>query len=185
MKNTALVIIDMQNAYFNNDALAKQKSELMERINELIDTATKQSVPVFNVVTEHERDRSTWTLNMLDDGAGYLCRDDADSETVAGLDVGNARTIIKTRDSAFFGTDFADQLAKNDIDSLVICGVSTHGCIMQTAADAYAHNLRVILAREAIATHDPTYHETTLALLVQEYRQELLSNNEILNRMTL
>jgi nicotinamidase-related amidase len=177
MTHPALAIIDMQNAYFRNEALAEQKESLLKHINELVEVARASNRPVFNVVTQHKKDQSTWTLNMIDDGEGYLFEGEKETQTVAGLAVEGVHPIIKTRDSAFFQTDFAKILAQEAIETIVLCGVSTHSCIFQTASDAYAHNYRVALARDAIASHDPSYHDTTFAQLTQEYRQPVLSHD--------
>ena len=183
MSKYALLVIDMQNAYFNNDALEQQRSALVLSCNDLIAQAIKQNIPVINIVTEHKRDKSTWTLNMLDDGEGYLFEGDNETAVDDVLELVGATTIVKTRDSAFYGTDLYTLLDEKDIESVILAGVSTHSCIMQTAADAYAHNLRVILAHDAIASHDPDFEEMTYGLLAQEYRQKICSNAEILSHL--
>lgn len=183
MARYALVVIDMQNAYFNNGALAEQREDLMRRASELIKAANKYDIPIYNVSTEHATDKSTWTLNMLDDGEGYLFRGEDDANNVAELDLTGAKTIHKTRDSAFFKTDFLDNLKGKGVENLVLLGVSTHSCVFLTAADAYAHNFRVLLAKDAIASHDPSYHESTLALLQQEYRQKSYTNLNLVNML--
>lgn len=171
MNRTALVIVDMQKAYFRNDALEAKRNDLTRACNDLIDRAVRSGAPVFNVVTEHKKDRSTWTLNMLEDGEGYLFESDKDSEVVDGLRTEGTVEVVKTRDSAFFDTTLFDELRQRQIEKIVLAGVSTHTCIFQTAADAYAHNFHVSLADEAIASHDPSLHQSALDLLEQEYRQ--------------
>jgi nicotinamidase-related amidase len=52
--------------------------------------------------------------------------------------------------------------------------VSTHNCIAQTGADAFAHNLRVIYASEATGSEDAAAAEATQAILSREYRQRIL-----------
>ena len=52
-----------------------------------------------------------------------------------------------------------------------------------SAADAYARNIHVILAEDAIASHDMAYHQSTLAMLQQEYRQQCLGVDEIEARL--
>lgn len=179
MESFALLIIDMQKAYFHNDALKQRELALVTAINELIDWARTSNRPVFNVVTHHQRDRTTWTLNMLDDDEGYLFADASDSDVVDGIKVSQATDIIKTRDSAFYGTDLADRLDTYGVDTVVLAGVSTHGCVLMTAADAYARNLRVVIASDAVATHDPRFHQPILEMLTQEYRQPYRTNREL------
>src|SRR5690348_12248361 len=94
--NTALLVIDMQKAYFNNGALAERQKSLVTACNEIIDAATKSGLPVIYVRTAHQRDKSTWTLNMLDDGEGYLYYDDSDTQYIEGLHIANTNEVIKT-----------------------------------------------------------------------------------------
>lgn len=180
MTHTAFVIVDMQKAYFRSDALEARREQLTGACNELISQAVRNNIPVFHVVTKHKRDRSTWTRNMLEDGEGYLFEGTKDVEVVEGLHVADAIEIVKTRDSAFFDTNLFDELTRRNIETIVIAGVSTHTCIFQTAADAYAHNLRVVLAGGAIASHDPSRHEAALELLKQEYRQQAWANDAVI-----
>lgn len=180
---TALVIIDMQKAYFHNEALESKRRELIGACNELIEQAKLQNIPVFHAITKHKKDRTTWTLNMLDDGEGYLFEGDADSQIVEGLQTNEVIEIVKTRDSAFFGTTLFDELSRRGVQEIILAGVSTHTCVFQTAADAYANNLRVVLAGQAIASHDPKRHQSALELLKQEYRQQTYDQNLILKTM--
>lgn len=184
MTKYALLIIDMQKAYFRNKSLACVQPTLVSHINQLIATASECSVGVYSVTTAHARDRSTWTLNMLDDNEGYLFDGSEDVELVDRLEVRGAEEIVKTRDSAFFGTGLAKKLHKSQVETLLLCGVSTHGCVFQTAADAYAENFRVILVGDAIASHDPTYHEVILELLEQEYRQSTKTTQQVTKLLT-
>jgi nicotinamidase-related amidase len=176
---TALLLVDLQNAYFNNGALHKKQTALIKKANELIATARRNNLSVFNIRTEHLKDTATWSLNMLDDKEGYLFKGEDDSRNIAGLHTQNTIEVLKTRDSAFYNTTLLAMLRNYHITNVVVCGVSTHTCILQTAADAYAANLRVTLAYEAIASHKPEFHDVSLKILHTEYRQALMSNAEL------
>lgn len=177
---SALIIIDMQQAYFAAGELQDARERLIASCNELIDMARRAGRPVIFIRTAHARTPSTWTLNMRDDDQGYLFEGSDDVKLMEGLvsEEGDAH-ITKLRDSAFHATIFEQMLRELHIDTLILAGVSTHSCIMQTAADAYARNFRVILAEGAIGTHDSTYHESTLKMLSQEYRQVRASPSEL------
>lgn len=176
----ALLVVDMENAFFQTDPLRTLLPELTARCNELVAAAREAGTDVVNIRTQHERNKSTWARNMLQDDKGFVFDGDDDAQSVDGLDVGPAVQIVKTRDNAFFGTDLEMRLKNMRAERIVLCGVSTHSCVALTAAEAYARNHEVILAEEAIASYLPHVHGSTLEVLKAEYRQPALSNEEIL-----
>lgn len=171
-KRTALVLVDMQNAFFEDQRLEARRERLIGHCNDLVAAARRGAMPIFNIRTIHKRDISTWTLSMLEDDQGFLFEGTPQTYNLSGLDTKDSIEVIKHRDSSFWGTDLLQQLRRHHIDSLVLAGVSSHTCIASTAADAYAANLRVALAVEAMASTDPEFENTTLKLLEQEYRQK-------------
>ena len=56
--------------------------------------------------------------------------------------VDNEEVVIKRHASAFFGTELVSYLTLKGVDTLVVCGVSTSGCIRATALDALSFNYR-------------------------------------------
>lgn len=175
----AVLVIDMQNAYFEDPALAVHRGRTTEACNALIASASTQGIPVLLVKTEHERDRSTWTLNMLDDEQGFIYRGSPEADFVTGLLTSGLPQLTKTRDSSFIGTDLLWRLRNWQVDTLVLAGVSAHNCIAQTASDAFAHNFRVVHAVDAIAGNEPGLQDLTRELLAREYRQKMLTHEEI------
>lgn len=169
---TALVLVDMQNAFFEDPRLERRQERLLGHCNDLVAAARGGGMPVFNIRTIHKRDKSTWTLSMLDDDQGFLFEGTTQTYNLSGLDTTGSIEVIKHRDSSFWGTDLLHQLNRHHIDSMVLAGVSSHTCIASTASDAYAANLRVALAIEAMASTDPEFENTTLRLLEKEYRQK-------------
>lgn len=179
MKTTALLIIDMQRAYFNAASLKQCQTQLVEACNRLIRAANDNGVPVFMVQTMHNKDISTWSLNMLKDKQGYLFEGSNDVKPMPGLICEGTIKVTKTRDSAFFRTALAGMLDNYQVARLVLAGVSTHTCIAQTASDAYALNFDVTIATDAVASHQPEFHQPALDRLRLEYRQKLYTVKQI------
>ncbi|GAB4097949.1 cysteine hydrolase [Sinomonas halotolerans] len=173
-------MIDLQNAFFEDPALAVQRSRIVGACNELIGAARDAGAPALIVRTEHERDRSTWTLSMLDDGQGFAFRGTEQAELLPELDAEGLPQLVKRRDSAFIGTDLLARLRVWGADSVLLAGVSAHLCLAQTAADAYAHNVRAFFAAEAMGAESPERAEAMLAVVLEEYRQERLAQHEAL-----
>ncbi|WP_231941100.1 cysteine hydrolase family protein [Arthrobacter sp. U41] len=134
---------------------------------------------VLLVRTEHEEDKSTWTVNMLDDDQGFIFRGTTPAEFVSGLTTAGLPQLVKTRDSAFLGTDLLLRLRNWDADTIVLAGVSTHNCVAQTAADAFGHNIRVMYAAEATASENAEAAAAVQDILCQEYRQRILTTTQI------
>lgn len=116
---------------------------------------------------------------MLADNEGFAFDGDDDARFLSDLIVNGTTELIKTRDSAFLYTDLEERLTAWNIQQLVLCGVFTHGCIAATAADAYARNIDVALAQDAIGSHLPEAHDCVLALLSREYRQRIISSENL------
>lgn len=169
----ALVIIDMQDAYFKSPGLVSRKRRLVNAINRLVAEHHQSGDLVFNIRTVHRRDKSTWTLNMLQDKQGFAFEDSKETRPIEGLELGGAHEIIKTRDSAFHGTDLLDRLRNDHVTAITLAGVSTHSCIFHTAAAAYAHNLTVTVAADAVGDEDEEMAAQALEYLRREYRQEI------------
>jgi nicotinamidase-related amidase len=174
----ALVIIDMQVDFFNNPELDRCREDLVAACNLLVRRAREHGAPVIEVRTTHAEDRSTWALNMLEDGQGMTIAGSRGAEPVPGLEPADV-VVEKTRDSAFHRTGLEDLLRDRDVGHVVLCGVSTESCIAATAADAYAHDLRATLVEDATASVDAGQHARTLEVLHEQYRQPVLPAREV------
>jgi nicotinamidase-related amidase len=180
---TALLVIDMQNSYFDFPELEEQREPVTEKVNELIRAARDSGCPIVLIRTQHERDGSTWTVNMHDDGQGFAFPGTEQSEYVAGLDTEGGTGLVKTRDSAFFDTDLAARLRNLGATHLLLCGISTHSCVAQTAIDAFAHNFRASVARESVGSENSELSRALLAFLEEEMRQDILDQDEAVARL--
>ncbi|WP_374659427.1 isochorismatase family protein [Inhella sp.] len=70
--------------------------------------------------------------------------------------------LRKTVPSAFFDTPLRAWLAKRRVDSALLCGFSTSGCVRASAVDALQCNLRVVVAGDACADRDALAHDYNL-----------------------
>lgn len=175
----ALVVIDLQVDYFNDDELARCREDVLTATNRLIGRAREAGALLVVVRTVHERDRSTWALNMHDDGQGMTFRGEEGAQFVPELDTEGAVEVHKTRDSAFFGTELEQILRDHGVTAFAIAGVSTESCVNATATDAYARDFRVVLADRATASVDEDMHDHVLKLLSWQYRQPVVEPEEI------
>ncbi|WP_300678017.1 isochorismatase family protein [Nocardioides sp.] len=91
--------------------------------------------------------------------------------------------VTKQYASAFFGTTLASTLRHLGIDTAVVLGFSTSGCVRATTLDALQHGFRPLVAREACGDRDAEVHERNLFDLDAKYA-DVLSEAEILDYLT-
>ncbi len=77
--------------------------------------------------------------------------------------------IVKKYASAFFGTDLQSRLTARGIDTLVLCGCTTSGCVRASAVDGLQHGFRVMVAREAVGDRDDNAHVQSLLDMQAKY----------------
>jgi maleamate amidohydrolase len=87
------------------------------------------------------------------------------------------RVISKQFASAFFGTSLAETLSEEGIDTLLITGLSTSGCVRATALDALQSGFAPFVVREACGDRHPAPHEANLFDLQAKYA-EVVSEHE-------
>jgi nicotinamidase-related amidase len=79
--------------------------------------------------------------------------------------------VVKQYASGFFGTSLASTLTALGVDTTVIAGVSTSGCVRATAVDACQHGFVPLVVRDAVADRDPGPHEANLFDLQAKYAE--------------
>jgi maleamate amidohydrolase len=77
--------------------------------------------------------------------------------------------LVKQYASAFFGTSLAAMLTALGVDTVILTGCSTSGCIRATAVDGMQYGFRVIIPRECVADRHPAPHEANLFDINSKY----------------
>jgi maleamate amidohydrolase len=77
--------------------------------------------------------------------------------------------ITKQRASVFFGTPLVAHLTQLGVQTLIICGESTSGCVRATAVDAYSHGFHVVLVEECCFDRSILSHKVNLFDLHHKY----------------
>ena len=70
--------------------------------------------------------------------------------------------LEKRHASSFHGTDLDDWLRARNVDSVVVTGLTTSGCVRATAVDGLQNNYKVLVPREACGDRDPEAHAANL-----------------------
>ena len=82
--------------------------------------------------------------------------------------------------SAFFETPLASYLVWHKVDTVIVTGGSTSGCVRATAVDALSHGYRTIVPEECVADKNESYHFANLTDLALKYA-DVVSVNEVMD----
>lgn len=163
----ALLIVDMQVGFTQPEKseIAGNFGSQIEIINKLISVARAKKTPIiFTAIayeSEKQADGGLWvdkipTLRSLVRGSelvGIDSRLKSDHEDLI---------IFKNFASAFFGTGLSSKLLAKGIDTLIVTGCTTSGCIRATVVDAISYGFRPIIPLEAIGDRAQTPHEASI-----------------------
>jgi nicotinamidase-related amidase len=85
--------------------------------------------------------------------------------------------VSKWRSSGFWGTNLDLVLRSNGIETVVLAGCTTEGCVESTARDAMFNDYYVVLVEDCVASDDAVQHEASLVLM--RHRFDLANSIEI------
>lgn len=93
--------------------------------------------------------------------------------------------LPKKHPSAFFGTPLVSHLIDLGVDTLVVSGCSTSGCVRSTVVDAFAYNFRVLVPYDAVYDRSDVVHQVNLFDMGQKYADVVSTDGviEILSRL--
>jgi nicotinamidase-related amidase len=77
--------------------------------------------------------------------------------------------VVKKYASAFFGTDLVSRLNSRRIDTLLLAGCTTSGCVRATAVDGLQNGFRTMVVRECVGDRIPAAHDQSLADMQAKY----------------
>lgn len=183
----ALVLIDLMRAYFTaGSPLDLGSTAALDSAAGLLSQARSRGLPVIHTAVHYRAGtadaghfvRKVAALALLaDDAPGGLREFMPQVEPLPGEVV-----IIKQYASAFFGTSLASTLRALDVDTVVMAGVSTSGCIRASATDALQHGFRPMVVGDACADRTDELHRSNLRDLDAKYA-DVVDASEALHRL--
>jgi maleamate amidohydrolase len=90
--------------------------------------------------------------------------------------------LRKTQPSAFFGTGYAERLRQRGVDTIIVAGCTTSGCVRATVVDAMSYNFRTIVARDCVGDRSLPAHDANLFDIEQKYA-DLMEAEAIVARL--
>lgn len=162
----ALLVIDMQRLLVGEDvpillavedervAMGEIAWRALDPIETMLHACRGAAIPVaYTRVIPNGRDPEEEALQIVDQLAP----------------LGGEIVIDKRSSSAFFGTDLDQYLHKRDVDTLVLVGNSTSGCVRATAVDARAYGFGVLIPEECVFDRIEASHKIGLLDLWMKY----------------
>ena len=173
----ALIVIDFGRAYVTEGSPLYGDGcvQAVQPAIELLRRARAAGIPRLHTTVAYERGgrdggvffRKLPALALFEEGHSPEL-----AAFAAGLEPTSGETLItKQYASAFFGTTLASTLTALGVDTLLIAGVSTSGCVRATAVDACQHGFVPLVVREAVGDRAPGPHAANLFDLQAKYAE--------------
>jgi maleamate amidohydrolase len=185
----AIVNVDPQKAYTRIDLYRtayQADPDQMEHINTISDIARDKGWPVIWTHVAFMKDGSdcgVWgTRTDTPDSLQNIKYGSERWEFDDRLRIDEERDAIYTKrmPSAFFETPLASYLVFHKIDTVIITGGSTSGCIRATAVDSLSYGYRTIVPVECVADKNESYHFANLTDLQLKYA-DVVSVQEVID----
>jgi maleamate amidohydrolase len=180
----ALLIVDMAKAFTNPAmTLGSNLDSQIEAIQALLRAAHDRDVPViFSTVSyEDENLKDAGVFGMKQKGSSTLRAGTEGVQIDSRLEFRKSDSLlVKKYASCFFGTDLVSRLLVRQVDTLIITGCTTSGCVRASAVDACQIGFRPMVVREAVGDRSQAAHEQSLFDLNAKYA-DVVSLDETLN----
>lgn len=162
----ALIAIDLSNGFTDpSQPLGSELGPQIDATNRLARIARAKGVPVIYSMVRYEDanmgDAGLWHRKMRGqstlriDGEGYRLDsrlDRADNDVL----------LYKKYASCFFGSDLLSRLVNLGVDTLIMTGTSTSGCVRATAVDAVQLGFRPMVVAEGVGDRSAASHKQSL-----------------------
>jgi nicotinamidase-related amidase len=173
----AVVNVDVQQAYTRTDMFKtayETNPKQIDYINQISALARARDMPVIwsRVAYKNDAgDAGVWgTRTDTEDSLQNIKYDSERHLLDPRCDVdGDDLQYTKRMPSAFFETPLASYLTWHKVDTVVVTGGSTSGCVRATAVDALSHGYRAIVPIETCADKHESYHFANLTDLQLKY----------------
>ena len=168
----AVLVVDFSCGFTDPECtLGADMTAEVEATRQLLDAARAKGLPVVFTTIGYEpslKDGGLWlqkvpSLGDLQVGGRWV-------EIDPRLEPREDETIVlKKGASAFFGTNLASILISQQIDSVILCGATTSGCVRATAIDLLQYGFPTLVPRECVADRAQAPHDANLFDIQAKY----------------
>ncbi len=174
----ALVVVDMCRGFIDpSSPLGFECDELIEANIRLVNKFRENNLPVIFTTTLYrdQSEASIFRLKIPD--LNILVPGSDETSFLEELSPNKDETLIEKKfASAFFETSLANHLNQIQVDSVIVSGVTTSGCVRATALDSMQNNFLTIVAEDCVGDRDLNAHRANLFDLQAKYADVLQSD---------
>lgn len=172
----ALLVVDFVQAYLAPDSpLYAGVESARDACRQLLLAARAAGIPVIHTNVRYQRGGRDGGVFFRKVPALRCFEADTHPQLAAfaqGLEPADGETVVtKQYASAFFGTSLASELVSLGVDTVLLAGVSTSGCIRATAVDACQHGFITLVVRDAVGDRHEAPHLANLFDLQAKYAE--------------
>jgi maleamate amidohydrolase len=184
-RRPALLLVDFARCYFDDDSpLRAPVDDVRQRAAGLALEARRRGFPVIFTRVEYPADKEAEPARLFRKKiAGLSCWEKGNPLGAFTPELAPAEgdvVVTKQFPSAFFGTDLADRLKTLGVDTVIVAGLTTSGCVRASALDALCYGFTPLVVRDACGDRDPAIHNANLFDLGAKYA-DIVTSEQILD----
>ncbi len=178
-RRVAIVNVDFQQAYTRPDLFPKTAyvtdPDQITHVNRISAAARRLGMPVIWTRVMYKPDAGdagVWGTRTNTPDSLQNIRAGSDRHAFdprVEIDTAVDMVFDKRMPSAFFETPLPSYLVWHKVDTVIVTGGSTSGCVRATAVDSLSHGYRTIVAEECVADKHESYHYANLTDLLLKY----------------
>ena len=133
----------------------------LENTAKLLEAARRFDIPVVNstISYTHEREMPYWKIKAVRE---TFLHDHPGSQFDARIyDPNYDVAVRKTAPSIFFGTSVSSYFNKERVDTVIVTGCNTSGCIRATAVDSFSYRYRTLVPEDCVGDVEEEPHQPT------------------------
>jgi maleamate amidohydrolase len=163
-KSPALLIVDFQNAFIGEEYVTGKSPFIKgaaEQTADLLALARTSRIPVIYTVVAYRGDK--WDIGNWKTDISWITLQSHAAEVTPILKPNdNEPVVIKKYPSAFFGTEVATLLTTKGVDTVIVTGCTTSGCIRATVIDSFSYGFKTIIPEECVGDQSKEQHRSNL-----------------------
>ena len=178
----ALLIVDFVNGFANPDQFGGGNiGEAIEHTQDLLAGARALGLPIaFTRVVYADDGSDAGVFTLKAPTLVQLTESAFGSQIVDQLKPWDGEYIVrKTQPSAFFGTNLTAWYVSKGVDTVIMTGCTTSGCIRASVIDSMSYNFRTVVATDCVGDRALGPHEANLFDMEQKYA-DLMTSSEII-----